>query len=476
MTKALAAAAANEVSFVWRNSRTITRCTTCHQNQRWMSGRRNMAPPAAAASRPGSSTTVTTTASPIQSLDHLHHQQQQRKRQRVPLFSSVAFSPDDNDGFDSDVDVEERYQVKQTKESEKNSNKTRDTSTCSSRLHDPYEPLPKPLPEPRFTFLRRVLNPVWVNDENAKNNPQQHSRRPLVVALDSPRGRKRLLRSLAANAAVPYLALQNHFTNQSDPAYCGITTLLVVLNAFSVDPLRRWKGGWRYFGNEDVLLDQCCLDPERVKRIGINLTQFAQFASCQGLNVTLKRPQVEEENVDATTASDASYSLQDFRADILNVLTESPPKASASMDDDDDDTTPQNLSSLLVASYSRSHIGQTGDGHFSPLAAYDAATDSVLILDVARFKYPPYWIDVAQLYHAMTPLDARTQQSRGWFVLEPPTHAYYEGSVIRDEAKRPAEKVPKVGDDPSCPAQAVKVEFCPNNSSSNESDGDATTK
>jgi Phytochelatin synthase len=31
-------------------------------------------------------------------------------------------------------------------------------------------------------------------------------------------------------------------------------------------------------------------------------------------------------------------------------------------------------------------LGQTGSGHFSPIAGYHAATDSVLILDVARFK------------------------------------------------------------------------------------------
>ena len=33
---------------------------------------------------------------------------------------------------------------------------------------------------------------------------------------------------------------------------------------------------------------------------------------------------------------------------------------------------------------SRKGLDQTGDGHFSPLAAYDAASDSVLVLDVAR--------------------------------------------------------------------------------------------
>ena len=33
-------------------------------------------------------------------------------------------------------------------------------------------------------------------------------------------------------------------------------------------------------------------------------------------------------------------------------------------------------------------LGQTGDGHWcSPVGGYDAASDQVLLLDVARFKY-----------------------------------------------------------------------------------------
>ena len=41
---------------------------------------------------------------------------------------------------------------------------------------------------------------------------------------------------------------------------------------------------------------------------------------------------------------------------------------------------------VLAASYSRKTLGQTGDGHFSPVGGYDAASDQVLLLDVARFK------------------------------------------------------------------------------------------
>ena len=45
---------------------------------------------------------------------------------------------------------------------------------------------------------------------------------------------------------------------------------------------------------------------------------------------------------------------------------------------------------LLVCSYDRGTLGQTGSGHFSPIGANDQQTDKVLLLDVARFKPPTH--------------------------------------------------------------------------------------
>ena len=35
------------------------------------------------------------------------------------------------------------------------------------------------------------------------------------------------------------------------------------------------------------------------------------------------------------------------------------------------------------------------------LGAYHAGSDSVLVLDVARFKYPPHWVPIPTLFSAM---------------------------------------------------------------------------
>jgi hypothetical protein len=42
--------------------------------------------------------------------------------------------------------------------------------------------------------------------------------------------------------------------------------------------------------------------------------------------------------------------------------------------------------------YQRGALGQKESGHISPLAAYNAASDRFLILDVAAYKYPPVWV------------------------------------------------------------------------------------
>ena len=68
---------------------------------------------------------------------------------------------------------------------------------------------------------------------------------------------------------------------------------------------------------------------------------------------------------------------------------------------------------VLVLSYSRKVLGQTGDGHFSPVGGYHPERDLVLILDTARFKYPPHWVSLRLIWEAMLAHDKSTGQSDG---------------------------------------------------------------
>lgn len=46
-----------------------------------------------------------------------------------------------------------------------------------------------------------------------------------------------------------------------------------------------------------------------------------------------------------------------------------------------------------------------GHGHFSPIGAYNYDMDAFLIMDVAKYKYPPVWVPASNLYHGVGSLD-----------------------------------------------------------------------
>ena len=107
----------------------------------------------------------------------------------------------------------------------------------------------------------------------------------------------------------------------------------------SVDPGVRWRGGWRFYGSEDVLLDRCCFSAERVRRIGINMEEFSLMGKCHGLGIEMKRPAQQSEN-------GGEYSVESFRDDLRSTMTDNV------------------RNRILVVSFSRSHLKQTGEGHF----------------------------------------------------------------------------------------------------------------
>jgi glutathione gamma-glutamylcysteinyltransferase len=39
------------------------------------------------------------------------------------------------------------------------------------------------------------------------------------------------------------------------------------------------------------------------------------------------------------------------------------------------------------------------------------------MLDTARFKYPPHWVDIELLYEAIKSIDKETQKPRGFIVI-----------------------------------------------------------
>ncbi|MFO0696540.1 MAG: phytochelatin synthase family protein [Polyangiales bacterium] len=72
---------------------------------------------------------------------------------------------------------------------------------------------------------------------------------------------------------------------------------------------------------------------------------------------------------------------------------------------------------FLLVNYARASLGQGDTGHISPVSAYDEATDRVLVLDTARYKWPATWIRVPALFRAMDTVDSDGGKRRGWVVV-----------------------------------------------------------
>ena len=212
-----------------------------------------------------------------------------------------------------------------------------------------------------------------------------HHRLPLpppAVQLSSTQGKQLFRAALLEGTAECYLRLAEVFYTQSEPAFCGLGTLVMVLNALEVDPGALWKGNWRWY---DESMFGCCVDLEEVKKNGITWRPWCSLARAQGLHLTPKLA--------------VNTTIDDFR-DTVRAVTAS-----------DGDR-------VLVVNYSRRGVGQVGTGHFSPVGAFVAEHDMVLVLDVARFKHPPHFLPLETLWHAMSQKDPVTGFARGYAVLE----------------------------------------------------------
>jgi glutathione gamma-glutamylcysteinyltransferase/glutathione-S-conjugate glycine hydrolase len=205
---------------------------------------------------------------------------------------------------------------------------------------------------------------------------------PICTSFGSVEGKELFMDALQAGTADIFFPVSSQFHTQAEPAYCALGSLVTTLNALEVDPRRTWKGPWRFFS--ESMLD-CCEPLEKVKREGMTFDKVVCVARCNGLSV--KAQYARKSDVDS------------FRADVLQSV--------------------RSRDTVAVVSYSRKALEQTGDGHFSPIGAYSEQHDSVLIMDVARFKLPPHWVKLPLLFAAMSDyLDSVSGLSRGWMVCK----------------------------------------------------------
>ena len=192
---------------------------------------------------------------------------------------------------------------------------------------------------------------------------------------------------LKKNANHAFLELSMQFLTQRNQAYCGVASISMVLNALQVegpdDPV--------YFPYHPITQDNFftsavrkVLDQKTVVHHGMTLDQASEAAAQFGVK---------------SIAIHSNTLTQNKMRDIL--------KSSL-----------KNTQEYAIVNFFRPGLKENGAGHFSPIAAYDDGSDRFLILDVARYKYPPVWVKTEDLWNAINTVDTSAQKKRGILLVK----------------------------------------------------------
>jgi hypothetical protein len=206
---------------------------------------------------------------------------------------------------------------------------------------------------------------------------------PGVVYWNSEAGK--ILRSRIP-ADADYWQLSPTFAVQSTQTYCSVASAITVLNAMPIKkPVDPAYAPYNYFTQSNFFTQEVVkiISPQAVLELGMTRDEMAETLATQGVK----------------TKSIAGDSLSD---EMLRSLLQQ------ALGDD---------GRFVLVNYLRATLGQVGGGHWSVLAAYDAPSDSVLILDVAKYKYTPVWVNISTLRKAIATLDTTSNKARGLVVV-----------------------------------------------------------
>jgi len=228
-------------------------------------------------------------------------------------------------------------------------------------------------------FLYAFVSPAFGESPTvASASPE-----PAVVYWDSAEG-KALRARIPADA--DYWQLAPNFTAQITQSYCSVASAVTVLNAMPIQkPVDPAYAPYAYFTQSNFFTPEVVkiISPKTVLAMGMTREQMAETLSRQGVR--------------ANSIAGDTLSEDDLRTLLKKTLGDD--------------------GQFVLANYFRANLGQVGGGHWSALAAYDAQSDSVLILDVAKYKYPPAWVSIRLLHQAITTIDTVSNKARGLVIV-----------------------------------------------------------
>lgn len=236
-----------------------------------------------------------------------------------------------------------------------------------------------------------------------------YSKQVAVVNWNSEEGISRLEKT---GYKGDFYRLAHHFKPQINPAACGQAAATLVLSAIyelnhrAFPVIEEWPitiadkkyplqyrliNETNFFNHEtDKILDRRSISMKITKKDG----NFGGGIDIDELQKMLKVHGVKSKLVNVKEYNDEK--LAEFRKLVKEVVNSN--------------------KEFLILNYDHSYKSLMG-GHFSPVAAYDEKSDSVLMLDVAAHRNPWIWINLSDIYHAMNTKNYAQTSYRGYLVV-----------------------------------------------------------
>ena len=204
-----------------------------------------------------------------------------------------------------------------------------------------------------------------------------------LIILDSKEGGLLFSRSIHTS----FWKLIPYFTTQNTLTYCGIASATMVLNASNIQaPITPSLAPYRMFNQENFFTPYVLsiVTPTQVGMRGVGLEELSNA--------------IKTFHVDVKTVYGSETTEDNFRKDVISAI--------------------RSADHFVIINFHRKYLHEEGEGHFSPIAAYDEKTDRFLLLDVSRYKYPIVWVKTSELYQAMS-LDAKgiPKKMRGYIII-----------------------------------------------------------
>lgn len=169
-----------------------------------------------------------------------------------------------------------------------------------------------------------------------------------------------------------YFKLSRYFETQEHWTYCAVASSVAVMNAL----LNQATFSQKNFFTDKVEKEVITSQEVKTDWRGLTAHELIRILAIHGFS--------------AVFTSGDTFTVDAFR-DTIKIVFNDPEQ-------------------FIIANYNRPQVSQVGGGHFSPIAAYNQDTDSVLIMDTSAYKYAPVWIKLKTFVNSM-----QTKDSSGLF-------------------------------------------------------------